>query len=107
MQVISRHQDVLVALSSPELIVSLSGQPTGQAHQLRALMARFSDGEDHARRRDLVEALAETQSSLVRTLGFRNEEQVAAAVGVLFQAGDATAALIGSTPPDPMPAPAP
>lgn len=167
-----------VALSSQALSVVRSEPPVGDAQRLQAQMARFSDGEDHSRRRAVVQArlaglgglesaaaqrttrllrartapfdvmpLARTvpvavlatalgvdesdvervtgliaalcdalapsieprplpddidrvAADLVERLrapGFQNEEHLVAAVSVLFQARDATAALIGAT----------
>lgn len=178
MQLFARRDDVEAALTSPALSVALTEPPEGGAQRLQAQMARFSDGEDHARRRALVQArlsglsgleqasaqrtagllrarttpfdvmpLARTVpvavlaaalgfgevqiepvTSLVaalcdalapsveprplpddidvvaaelieqlRALGSDDDEHVAAALSVLFQARDATAALIGAT----------
>lgn len=59
--VIARPADVAAALACPALTVNPGqAKPTAPARgaaRLRAVMARFTDGEDHARRRTLVEQL--------------------------------------------------
>jgi cytochrome P450 len=55
--VAARPDDVEAALASGALTVALAGQPAGAARQLRARMARFTDGPFHAPRRTLAEAL--------------------------------------------------
>jgi cytochrome P450 len=56
--VVSGHRAVATALASPVLsVVPAGGQGTGAAAELVARMARFSDGEDHRRRRAVVSSL--------------------------------------------------
>ncbi len=56
--VVSGHRAVAAALASPALSVATAGgQPAGAAAGLVARMARFSDGEDHRRRRAVVSGL--------------------------------------------------
>lgn len=179
--VIARPDDVVAALTSPVMSaavpVATRIAPTGAARALQARMARFSDGEQHTRRRGLLEQLlpeaeglhaaargrsiewargrvdpwdvmplarsvpvlvladalgvpatdvprvgelvgrlctalgptlgppasaaygdeaAERLTALLEPVGPWNSEQTAAAAGLLFQARDATAALIGT-----------
>ncbi|MEE6264023.1 cytochrome P450 [Plantactinospora sonchi] len=55
---VARPDDVDAALVAPELAVIPPGRPdVSAAGRLRARMARFSDGPDHARRRSLARAL--------------------------------------------------
>jgi cytochrome P450 len=56
--VVSGHREVAAALASPALSVAPArGQAAGFAAELVARMARFSDGEDHRRRREIVSRL--------------------------------------------------
>lgn len=56
--VVSGHRGVAAALASPALSVApAAGQAAGAAADLVARMARFSDGEDHRRRRAVVSLL--------------------------------------------------
>ncbi len=56
--VVSGHKGVAAALASPALsIAPQGGRATGAAADLVARMARFSDGEDHHRRRAVVSGL--------------------------------------------------
>ncbi|HXW43786.1 MAG TPA: hypothetical protein VEL03_03295 [Streptosporangiaceae bacterium] len=177
--VVCGPRDVAQALASPALGVVPPAAPDGPAARLVARMARFCDGADHRRRRDLVtgllppvaevvtiagaranhylrrrvavfdimpmarvlpaevlaralglpppeadraaaltgelcdaltaflppgketggaaDAAAAELVALMASLGHRGQERAAAAVSILFQARDATAALIGTT----------
>jgi cytochrome P450 len=56
--VVSGHRGVAAALASPALsVASAGGRAAGAAAELVARMARFSDGEDHRRRRGVVAGL--------------------------------------------------
>jgi cytochrome P450 len=55
--VVTRTEDLAAALSAPELSVAPTGPGHGALATLQCRMARFSDGDDHERRRALTEAL--------------------------------------------------
>jgi cytochrome P450 len=56
--VVSGHRAVAAALASPALSVApAGGQAAGAAAELVARMARFSDGEEHRRRRGVLASL--------------------------------------------------
>jgi cytochrome P450 len=65
--VVSGHREVAAALASPALSVAPSGgQAAGPAAELVGRMARFSDGEDHRRRRTVVSSLLPPVAGVVR-----------------------------------------
>ena len=131
--VVARPEDVASALTSSALNVAPPGRPAGDAGRLRARMARFSDGPDHARRRALTEALlpdvdAVRQAAAERTEALLRDRTVpfdlmplartvpvaalATALGVSPADSDRLVTLIGRlcdalspslTPPDPEP----
>jgi len=55
--VVASPDEVETALASPALTVPPPGLPAGALRRLQARMARFCDGADHVRRRDLAEDL--------------------------------------------------
>lgn len=59
--IVGRPADVAAALTLPTLTVAAAvptgRPPVGEAHELQARMARFSDGPRHTRRRELLEQL--------------------------------------------------
>jgi cytochrome P450 len=70
--VVSGPRAVPAALASPALCVAPSRQALGgAATELMARMARFSDGADHRRRRDLVIRLLPPVAEVARAAGSR------------------------------------
>jgi cytochrome P450 len=69
--VVSGSRDVAVALAAPALSVAPPAGPAGPAASLLSRMARFSDGDDHRLRRDLVIRLLPPVAKVARAAGAR------------------------------------
>jgi cytochrome P450 len=69
--VVSGAHAVSAALASPALCVPALTEADGPAADLLARMARFSDGPDHRRRRDLVTRMLPRVSDVARSAGAR------------------------------------
>jgi cytochrome P450 len=72
--VIAGPRDVSAALASPALTVVPGPGPDGPAARLLASMARFSDGPDHRRRRELLTSLLPPVPRVARTAAVRINE---------------------------------
>lgn len=66
-------RDVPAALAAPSLSVAPAGDPVraGQAAQLLARMARFSDGHEHRERRELLVSMLPPVAKLAKVVGAR------------------------------------
>jgi cytochrome P450 len=69
--VVSGHRAVSAALASSALCVRAPAKANGPAADLLARMARFSDGPEHRRRRDLVNRLLPPVTDVARSAGAR------------------------------------
>src|SRR5580700_8214573 len=69
--VVSGSRDVAVALAAPALSVAPPAGAAGPAASLLSRMARFSDGDDHRLRRDLVIRLLPPVAKVARAAGAR------------------------------------
>jgi cytochrome P450 len=72
--VVAGPRDVAAALAAPELTVAPPAGPDRPAARLLASMARFSDGPDHRRRRELVASMLPPVPRVSRTAGVRTND---------------------------------
>jgi cytochrome P450 len=72
--VVAGSRDVAAALASPSLSVAPAAGKGGQAARLLASMARFSDGHDHRRRRELLTSLLPPVPRVARMAAVRTND---------------------------------
>jgi cytochrome P450 len=72
--VVAGSRDVAAALASPALSVAPAAGTDGQAARLLASMARFSDGHDHRRRRELLTSVLPPVPRVARTAAVRTND---------------------------------
>jgi cytochrome P450 len=74
--VVSGQRQVAAARACPAMSTAAAGDRDGPAADLLARMARFSDGPDHRRRRDLVTRLLPPVAEVARAAGARANDHL-------------------------------